>query len=226
MRVLVCGGRDYADVFQLNQMLDITKQAHGTIEICHGGAKGADTLAGEWAKRNSVPYVVYPANWDKHGRSAGPIRNKQMLDEFKPGLVIAFPGGAGTKNMIGQTMKAGVFLIKVPQRIFVFGSNLAGRHGKGAALEARQNWGAIYGQGVGLQGRSYGIPTKSIELNTLGLNAIKVYVDAFLKFAALNTDMEFIVTKIGCGLAGYTEADIAPMFKGAPDNCLLPEGWR
>lgn len=109
--------------------------------------------------------------------------------------------------------------------IFVFGSNLAGRHGKGAALFAKQYHGAIYGQGVGLQGNSYGIPTKNARLQTLSLLDISYYVRDFMAFAEANPDMTFEVTKIGCGLAGYKEEDIAPLFEGAPSNCQLPEGW-
>ena len=110
--------------------------------------------------------------------------------------------------------------------IFVFGSNLAGRHGKGAALFARYNHGAIYGRGVGLQGQSYAIPTKDEHLRTLPLHVIEPYVSDFLAFAKEHSWMKFNVTRIGCGLAGYTDHQIAPMFKGAPTNCVLPEGWR
>jgi hypothetical protein len=110
--------------------------------------------------------------------------------------------------------------------IFVFGSNLAGRHGKGAALFARQNYGAIYGQGVGFQGRSYAIPTKDEKLKTLPLEDIQNYVYGFLAFAIMFKQFTFNVTRIGCGLAGYTDKDIAPMFKHAPLNCILPTGWR
>lgn len=112
------------------------------------------------------------------------------------------------------------------QKIFVFGSNLSGRHGKGAALRAYQEHGAVYGQGVGLQGSSYAIPTKDEELNTLPLNKIQRYVDTFIKFAKLNPEMTFEVTRVGCGLAGYEDDDIAPMFTQAPSNCILPAGWR
>jgi hypothetical protein len=110
--------------------------------------------------------------------------------------------------------------------IFVFGSNLAGRHGKGAALFAVQNHGAIYGQGYGLQGNSYGIPTKDRRLNTLPLDIIKAYVKIFLLFAEENSDMIFNVTAIGCGLAGYSPRDIAPMFKGCPHNVKLPKEFQ
>lgn len=110
--------------------------------------------------------------------------------------------------------------------IFVFGSNLAGRHGKGAALTAYRQYGAIYGQGHGLQGNSYAIPTKDENLKTLPLHKIVKYVDQFIRFAKLNPDLKFKVTAIGTGLAGYDESDIAPMFATAPENCILPVGWR
>lgn len=111
-------------------------------------------------------------------------------------------------------------------KIFVFGSNLAGRHGKGAALTAYRNHGAIYGEGVGLQGQSYAIPTKDEDLKTLPLSKIQRYVDQFVRFAKLNPDMIFEVTRVGCGLAGYDDNEIAPMFSDAPSNCILPVGWR
>lgn len=111
-------------------------------------------------------------------------------------------------------------------KIFVFGSNLAGRHGKGAALFAKMYHGAVYGIGVGLQGNSYAIPTKDEYLNTLPLVVINKYVEDFLIFAKINPKMQFYVTRVGCGLAGYKDSDIAPMFFNAPVNCELPEGWR
>mgnify|MGYP000948399194 CR=1 FL=1 len=110
--------------------------------------------------------------------------------------------------------------------IFVFGSNLAGRHGKGAAKEAREKHGAIYGQGVGRQGSSYAVPTKDANLRSLPLHVIQGHVWDFLAYAREHPDLRFFVTKIGCGLAGYQEADIAPFFAGAPDNCELPDGWK
>lgn len=115
--------------------------------------------------------------------------------------------------------------------VFVFGSNLAGRHGRGAARFALERRGAIYGQGEGLQGNSYAIPTKdgthrfpplSDPSQTLSLHAIDVGVQRFLAFAAAHPELQFEVTPIGCGLAGYLPAQIAPMFKAAPANCLLP----
>jgi hypothetical protein len=109
--------------------------------------------------------------------------------------------------------------------IFVFGSNEAGRHGKGAALEARLHWDAIYGQGEGIQGSSYGIPTKDVFLRTLPIDAIRVHVDRFLLFAYDHPEDEFMLTPIGTGLAGYSHEQIAPMFTDAPSNVIFPKEW-
>ena len=106
--------------------------------------------------------------------------------------------------------------------IFVFGSNLAGIHGAGAAYDALKQYGAVYGQGVGLQGNSYAIPTKDGQIRTLPLHRIQPFVREFICFARKNPLWTFNVTAIGCGLAGYTPADIAPMFAGVPGNCILP----
>lgn len=108
----------------------------------------------------------------------------------------------------------------------MFGSNLAGRHGAGAALSAVQNWGAVYGQGIGLQGDSYGIPTKDRNLKTLPLAIIHCHVKEFLEFAKNHSELEFCVTRIGCGLAGYKDYQIEPFFQGSPENIILPEPWR
>ena len=110
--------------------------------------------------------------------------------------------------------------------VFVFGSNLAGRHGKGAALTARERYGAIYGQGVGRQGNSYAIPTKDHDLKPLPLDRIEHYVKEFVAYAHIHPDELFLVTRVGCGLAGYTDAQIGPMFADAPSNCELPVEWH
>ena len=111
-------------------------------------------------------------------------------------------------------------------QIFVFGSNKAGRHGAGAAKAARKNYGAEYYNGFGMQGQSYAIPTKDFNLQTMELDEIKYYVMIFLRFAISNPDKEFLVTRIGCGLAGYKDKDIAPMFKKAPSNCSFAKEWE
>lgn len=117
-------------------------------------------------------------------------------------------------------------LKKERDKIFVFGSNLAGRHGKGAALCAVREHGAAYGQGIGRQGNSYAIPTKDALLRTLPLSEIEKHARVFLDYALGHPELTFQVTRVGCGLAGYKDSDIAPMFKDAPLNCELPSGWR
>jgi hypothetical protein len=113
-----------------------------------------------------------------------------------------------------------------PGAVFVFGSNRAGRHGRGAAWTAYKKHGALYGKGEGFQGQSYGIPTKDEDVKTLPLGEIEWHVIRFIQFAAQNPDKTFFVTRIGCGLAGYFDDEIAPLFRDAPSNCLLPPGWR
>lgn len=104
--------------------------------------------------------------------------------------------------------------------IFVFGSNLEGAHGGGAALLAYRRFGAIWGQGVGLQGQSYGIPTMQG-----GVETIRPYVDEFIQFACEHTELTFLVTRIGCGIAGFGDEEIAPLFTEAIDvvNIILPK---
>jgi len=116
--------------------------------------------------------------------------------------------------------------MKAREKVFVFGSNLAGRHGKGAALTAVKKHGAIYGQGCGRQGMSYAIPTKDEKLRTLPLFTIEKHVAAFLDYACRHPEALFYVTAVGTGLAGYKHHEIAPMFSGAPTNCLLPDEWQ
>lgn len=117
----------------------------------------------------------------------------------------------------------------LPGEVFVFGSNRAGRHGKGAAKTAMQ-WGAKYGQAVGLQGQTYAIPTVNSSISDkLSVIQIKNYVDEFIEFAKNNAQFTFFVTEIGCGLAGHSIKDIAPLFKEAIDvkNIFLPKKfWR
>jgi len=107
--------------------------------------------------------------------------------------------------------------------IFVFGSNESGIHGAGAAKLAFDKFGAIWGVGVGHEGKTYAIPTKDFNIKTLDLVEIQDYVKEFLEYADKNPDFTFLVTKIGCGLASYQEIDIAPLFKGYPLNVILPK---
>ena len=109
-----------------------------------------------------------------------------------------------------------------PDEIFVFGSNLKGMHGGGAAYIAYRKFGAIMGQGVGLQGQSYAIPTMQG-----GVETIRPYVDEFIQFAKEHQELTFLVTRIGCGIAGFTDEEIAPLFEQAHDveNIVLPPNW-
>lgn len=110
--VLVCGGRDYADADYVNGLLDNIHRRKRIDVLIHGGAPGADTMAHEWAVSRAVARMVFPADWKAHGRAAGPIRNQQMIDEGMPDLVVAFPGGRGTRDMARRAKKAGIQLIE------------------------------------------------------------------------------------------------------------------
>lgn len=110
--------------------------------------------------------------------------------------------------------------------IFVFGSNEQGIHGAGSAKYAYEQRGAIWGQGSGMQGQSYGIPTKVSPRLNLSLDKIESYVGSFVRYAKLHPDDTFHVVAIGCGLAGFKPAQIAPMFVGASDNVIMPEEFR
>lgn len=221
MRLLVTGGRNFNDAQTLRRIL-------GSLDpqptyLAQGGARGADMLAKHWAEDTGVYVDTFPANWEKHGRAAGPIRNEEMLQVVKPDAVLAFPGNVGTKHMISIAERDGVPTFET---CFVFGSNLAGRHGKGAALNAAEYWQAKYGVGCGPTGWSYAIPTKQNGMphrsDTLGLDEISRQIRIFIDYADEHPKTIFFVTAIGCGLAGYLVEDIAPCFVAAPTNCILP----
>lgn len=107
--------------------------------------------------------------------------------------------------------------------VLCFGSNLAGRHYGGAAREAHQRWGAVMGHGVGHHGNSYAIPTMNGNGHTLLVGEIKPFVDDFLTYAAAHPEHSFLVTAIGCGIAGLMPVDIVPLFAGATENIFLSE---
>lgn len=111
MRILVCGGRDFTN----RQTLEIVLWNYLTkvTAIIHGDARGADRMAGVWANTHNIEEIRFPADWNKYGKSAGPIRNEQMLIEGRPDLVIAFPGGVGTADMVNRAKKAGVKVIEI-----------------------------------------------------------------------------------------------------------------
>lgn len=128
MRILVCGGRDYHDWNTFRNVMEIIGEVrfprhpeddYGNYlykcTVIAGGAQGADALAADWAMINWTGYEEYKADWDKHGKAAGPIRNRRMLVEGKPDLVIAFPGGKGTANMVKLATEANVEVIEVSE---------------------------------------------------------------------------------------------------------------
>lgn len=108
--VLVCGGRNYTDAWTVWDELGKLNPNY----VIHGGARGADSLAGAWAFERSIPVRVFEAEWGKHGKAAGALRNQRMLDEGRPDAVLAFPGGRGTADMVRRARKAGIRVIEVP----------------------------------------------------------------------------------------------------------------
>lgn len=110
--------------------------------------------------------------------------------------------------------------------IFVFGSNLRGVHGAGAAAYAVLHEGAVMGKGTGHYGNSYALPTKDWRIQTLPIADVRAFVELFMAYAEMRSDLEFKVTRIGCGLAGYKDKDIAPMFYKAPSNCVFDDAWK
>lgn len=118
LRVLVCGGRDYTDGARVNEVLSGLR----IEEMCHGNAKGADRLAAWWAASTKTRCRAYPADWSRHGKAAGPLRNKFMLEDFDPELVVAFPGGVGTADMVRRAAAAGVEVLAVDAPVGVIES--------------------------------------------------------------------------------------------------------
>lgn len=116
MRVLVCGGRDYSDDEFLNRKLWRLHRDHPITAIIEGGANGADRFARWWANAAGVKCITVPAGWNKHGKAAGPIRNQRMIDEFRPDLIVAFPGGRGTADMVRRAESAKVRVIRADPR--------------------------------------------------------------------------------------------------------------
>lgn len=113
MKVLVCGGRDYADGAAVDMWLGHMHGNRAFSLLIEGGARGADTLARQFAGRSGIPVQTFPADWKKHGKAAGAIRNRQMLAEGAPDLVVAFPGGRGTADMVRQARAAGLSVVEV-----------------------------------------------------------------------------------------------------------------
>lgn len=108
LRILVCGGRDYDDMEAINFALDRLHKALRITTLIHGCARGADRIAGEWARNSGVQVEEFRANWASDGRAAGSIRNQRMLDEGRPDGVVAFPGGKGTADMVTRAQRVGM----------------------------------------------------------------------------------------------------------------------
>jgi hypothetical protein len=116
MRLLICGGRDFTDVRGAFRALDDLHRRNPVSLVIEGGARGADAIARYWADENGVAYLTFPADWDAHGPSAGPLRNIRMLQEGRPDLVAAFPGGRGTAHMVRIAREAGVHVVRLAVR--------------------------------------------------------------------------------------------------------------
>lgn len=112
-RVIVCGGRDYSNRTLLYDVLDTAHAANPFEALIHGNAKGADQLADDWAAARHIKTLTFTPLWEEHGKAAGPKRNQKMLDEGKPHMVIAFPGGKGTADMVNRATAAGVPVARV-----------------------------------------------------------------------------------------------------------------
>ena len=111
MRILVCGGREFDNWERIDTELGFYAATSGIETIIQGGAKGADFLAKAWAKYKGIPVDEWPADWKAHGKAAGGIRNQKMLDEGRPNIVLAFPGGRGTADMTSRAQRAGVRVV-------------------------------------------------------------------------------------------------------------------
>lgn len=121
MKVLVCGGRAFDDYAMVIRVLDRVHESTpaGISLVIHGDANGADRLGGAWAVLRRLPVQAFPARWQAEGKAAGPLRNQRMLDEGKPDLVVGFPGGTGTRDMLTRAEKAGVLRYELPTRFIL-----------------------------------------------------------------------------------------------------------
>lgn len=179
-------------------------------------------------EKNGVKKLIYQTPWYKNGKYKGfmelsmeiPFQMKHMVRTPAPSSSAPEAGDRQSAPKPGKKRRAPNSITELkPGEIFVFGSNLAGKHGGGAARYAYEKFGAVWGEGVGLHGQTYAIPTMQG-----GVDTIKPYVDQFIAFAMQHPEFTFLVTRIGCGIAGFTDEEIAPLFKAAMlvDNILLP----
>lgn len=113
LRILVCGGRNFSDYDFMSRVLDAFAATNDIEIVIHGAARGADAMADHWARKNRFRVHAFPADWNKHGKAAGVIRNRQMLYEGRPTHVFAFPGGKGTANMVQIATAAGLIVVNL-----------------------------------------------------------------------------------------------------------------
>ncbi len=160
-------------------------------------------------EKNGIKKLIYQTPWYENGEYQG-FMEVSMEIPFQMKHMVRGPKPRCAPNSIKELREG---------EIFVFGSNLSGAHGGGAARYAYEKFGAVWGEGVGLHGKTYAIPTMQG-----GVETIKPYVDEFIEFAKQHTELTFLVTRIGCGIAGFTDEEIAPLFKAAVEveNILLP----
>jgi hypothetical protein len=116
-RIIICGGRDFADREWLYSSLDAIHERRGVAAVIHGAARGADKLSAEWAQDRRVQAEPYPADWHNDGKAAGPKRNQRMLDMAAPDGVVAFPGGRGTADMVSRAQRAGVPVLDLRDKL-------------------------------------------------------------------------------------------------------------
>lgn len=117
MRILACGGRDYLNVKRIHEALSAVHRKHGISVLIHGAAAGADTIAGHWALLHGIDVEEYPADWERYGRRAGPIRNRQMVKLGRPDAVVAFRGGPGTADMVVHALACGLKVWQVDGKL-------------------------------------------------------------------------------------------------------------
>lgn len=188
------------------------------LAISLGG--DSDTLACIMGGIAGAYYKSIPSDLEEFAKNRLTSDLKKVINDFC--IKYGYKGFIDTTSQGPQRIAPSHINELRANEVFVFGSNLAGRHGGGAARIAVEKFGAIWGQGVGKQGQCYAIPTMQG-----GVETIKPYVDEFVEYAQKHTDEKFLVTRIGCGIAGFSDEEIAPLFSEATkiSNIYLPSGW-